>query len=325
MNTKRMKNSLIVLLVFAIMLSAAGTVFAAYPERSVKIIIPWSVGGMTDVLTRPIAKWLEDYFDVPFVVENKPGGSGIIGSLLIENAVADGYVFGTTSMSTVSAQYVSPVYPKMENVEPLAQAITIPATVTVNADSPWKTLEEYISYAKANPGKIRNSNSGIGASAHISAIVFEDKAGIELNHIPYVAYAEAVVALLGGHVDSTNIPLPDVAPHIEAGKLRMLAIASNERHPDFPDVPTLKELGIDVVMGNYSGFVAPKGITKEQIKVLEEGIGKALQDPEIRNFLIGAGFQPVYLNAEEFAKKIKDTEDSLDYLVNELGIEFVDD
>lgn len=325
MNTKRMKNSLIVLLVFAIMLSAAGTVFAAYPERSVKIIIPWSVGGMTDVLTRPIAKWLEDYFDVPFVVENKPGGSGIIGSLLIENAVADGYVFGTTSMSTVSAQYVSPVYPKMENVEPLAQAITIPATVTVNADSPWKTLEEYVSYAKANPGKIKNSNSGIGASAHISAIVFEDKAGIELNHIPYVAYAEAVVALLGGHVDSTNIPLPDVAPHIEAGKLRMLAIASNERHPDFPDVPTLKELGIDVVMGNYSGFVAPKGITKEQIKVLEEGIGKALQDPEIRNFLIGAGFQPVYLNAEEFAKKIKDTEDSLNYLVNELGIEFVDD
>jgi tripartite-type tricarboxylate transporter receptor subunit TctC len=235
MNTKRMKNSLIVLLVFAIMLSAAGIVFAAYPERSVKIIIPWSVGG----------------------VENKPGGSGIIGSLLIENAVADGYVFGTTSMSTVSAQYVSPVYPKMENVEPLAQAITIPATVTVNADSPWKTLEEYVSYAKANPGKIKNSNSGIGASAHISAIVFEDKAGIELNHIPYVAYAEAVVALLGGHVDSTNIPLPDVAPHIEAGKLRMLAIASNERHPDFPDVPTLKELGIDVVMGNYSGFVAP--------------------------------------------------------------------
>ena len=272
-----------------------------------------------------VSQMLSDYFDVPFVVENKPGGSGIIGSLLIENAVADGYVFGTTSMSTVSAQYVSPVYPKMENVEPLAQAITIPATVTVNADSPWKTLEEYVSYAKANPGKIKNSNSGIGASAHISAIVFEDKAGIELNHIPYVAYAEAVVALLGGHVDSTNIPLPDVAPHIEAGKLRMLAIASNERHPDFPDVPTLKELGIDVVMGNYSGFVAPKGITKEQIKVLEEGIGKALQDPEIRNFLIGAGFQPVYLNAEEFAKKIKDTEDSLDYLVNELGIEFVDD
>ena len=325
MNTKRMKNSLIVLLVLAIMLSAAGTVFAAYPERSVKIIIPWSVGGMTDVLTRPIAKWLEDHFGVPFVVENKPGGSGIIGSLLIEHAEADGYVFGTTSMSTVSAQYLSPVYPKMENVEPIAQAITIPATVTVNADSPWKTLDEYISYAKANPGKIKNSNSGIGASAHISAVVFEEKAGIELKHIPYVAYAEAVIALLGGHVDSTNVPLPDVAPHIQSGKLRMLAIASDERHPDFPDVPTLKELGIDIVMGNYSGFVAPKGMAKEQIKVLEEGIGMAMQDPEIRKFLIGAGFQPVYLNAADFAQVIKGAEDQLDYLVNVLGIEFVDD
>ncbi|GAI80415.1 unnamed protein product, partial [marine sediment metagenome] len=195
------------------------------------------------------------------------------------------------------AQYVSPVYPKMENVEPVAQAITIPATVTVNAESPWKTLDEFISYAKANPGKIRSSNSGIGASAHIYSIVFEEKVGIEFNHIPYPAYAEAVVALLGGHVDSTNIPLPDVAPHIQSGKLRMLAIASDERHIDFPDVPTLKELGIDIVMGNYSGFVAPKGMAKEQIKVLEEGIGMAMQDPEIRKFLIGAGFQPVYLNA----------------------------
>jgi tripartite-type tricarboxylate transporter receptor subunit TctC len=313
MNTKRIKNSLVVLLVLVIMLSVAGTVFAAYPERSVKIIIPWSVGGMTDVLTRPIAKWLEDYFDVPFVVENKPGGGGIIGSLLIENAVNDGYVIGTTSMSTVAAQYVSPVYPKMENVEPIAQAITIPST------------DEFISYAKANPGKIRSSNSGIGASAHIYSIVFEEKADIELKHIPYPAYAEAVIALLGGHVDSTNIPLPDVAPHIESGKLRMLAIASDERHPDFPDVPTLKELGIDVVMGNYSGFVAPKGIAKEQIKALEEAIGKAMQDPEIRKFLIGAGFQPVYLNAKDFAQTIKDAENQLDYLVNVLGIEFVDD
>jgi len=325
MNTKRMKNSLVVLLVFVIMLSAVGTIFAAYPERSVKIIIPWSVGGMTDVLTRPIAKWLEDYFNVPFVVENKPGGGGIVGSLLIENAVNDGYVFGTTSMSTVSAQYVSPVYPKMENVEPIAQAITIPATVTVNADSPWKTLDEFISYAKANPGKIRSSNSGIGASAHIYSIVFEEKAGIELSHIPYPAYAEAVIALLGGHVDSTCIPLPDVAPHIQSGKLRMLAIASDERHIDFPDVPTLKELGIDIVMGNYSGFVAPKGMAKEQIKVLEEGIGKAMQDPEIRKFLIGAGFQPVYLNAKDFAQVIKGAENQLDYLVNVLGVEFVDD
>lgn len=324
-----MKRAWLVLL--AIMLSVS--VFAggdqegqaSYPERDVKIIIPWSVGGMTDVLTRPIASWLEDYFDVAFVVENKPGGGGVVGSLLIENADNDGYTIGTTSMSTVSARYISPVYPDIHNVELISQVITIPATVTVNADSPWKTLEEYVAYAKANPGKVKNSNSGNGASAHIYAASFAAEAGIELNHIPYPGYAEGVTALLGGHVDSTNIPLPDLAQHVDAGKLRMLAIASAERHPDYPDVPTLREKGYDIVLGNYSGFVAPKGTSADQVKALDEAIGKCLEDPEIRSFLLKAGYQPLYSNSEDFARVVADAEAQLDYLINVLGVEFVDD
>ncbi|MCP4401183.1 MAG: tripartite tricarboxylate transporter substrate binding protein [bacterium] len=297
----------------------------AYPERNVKIIIPWSAGGMTDVLTRPIAKWLEDHYGIPFVVENKPGGGGVVGSLLIEKSKNDGYIIGTTSMSTVSAKYMVPVAPDIHNAELISQVISIPATVTVNAERPWQTLEEFIAYAKENPGKVKNSNSGVGASAHIYATVFEAKAGIKMSHIPYPAYAEAVTALLGGHVDATNIPLPDVAQHVQSGKLRMLAIASDERHPDYPDVPTLKELGIDTVMGNYSGFLAPKGTPKAIIDELDSAIGKCLEDPEIRKFLIEAGFQPVYNNAENFAKVVKDAEEQLEYLVNELGVEFVDD
>lgn len=316
-------RKLLVLVVCLSLLTVSAA--AEYPERAVKIIIPWSAGGMTDVLTRPIAKWLEDYYDVPFVVENKPGGGGVVGSLLIEKSKNDGYIIGTTSMSTVSAQYMVPVAPDIHNVELVSQVISIPATVTVNADSPWNTLEEFIAYAKENPGKVKNSNSGIGASAHIYAAVFESRAGIEFSHIPYPGYAEAVTALLGGHVDATNIPLPDVAQHVQSGKLRMLAIASNERHPDFPDVPTLKELGIDAVMGNYSGFVAPKGTPQAIIDELDSAIGKCLADPEIRTFLIEAGFQPVYNNSEDFAAVVKDAEDQLDYLVNELGVEFVDD
>jgi len=319
---KVMRVLVVLLLSFFLFTSGAA---AEYPERTVKIIIPWSAGGMTDVLTRPIAKWLEDYYGVPFVVENKPGGAGVVGSLLIEKSKNDGYIIGTTSMSTVSAQYVVPVYPDIHNVELISQVISIPATVTVNAESPWQTLEEFIAYAKENPGKIKSANSGIGASAHIYASVFGAKAGIEVSHIPYPGYAEAVTALLGGHVDVTNIPLPDVAQHVQSGKLRMLAIASNERHPDFPDAPTLKELGIDTVMGNYSGFVAPKGTPKEIVDALDSAIGNCLDDPEIRKFLIEAGFQPVYNNAADFATVVKDAEEQLDYLVNELGVEFVDD
>jgi len=297
----------------------------AYPSRNVRVIIPWTVGGMTDVLTRPIASYLEKHFGVPFVVENKPGGSGVVGSLEIENSKNDGYVIGTTSMSTVSAKYVSPVYPDIHNVELISQVITIPATVTVNADSPFKTLADLLAYAKANPGKITNANSGAGASAHIYGVYFESMAGIKVNHIPYAGYVEAVTALLGGHVDMTNIPLPDVSAYVDSGDLRLLAIASAERHPSYPDVPTLRELGIDAVMGNYSGFVAPKGTDPEKIKTIDEAIGLAMQDPTLRKFLVDAGYQPVYLNRTQFADVITDAEKQLDFLVNDLGISFIDD
>ena len=307
------------------MATGASAEESTYPERSVRVIIPWSVGGMTDVLTRPIAAKLEGYFGVPFVVENKPGGGGVVGSLEIEKSNNDGYIIGTTSMSTVSAKYMAPVAPDINNVELIAQVISIPATVTVHASSPYKDLKSLIKYAKANPGKLTNANSGNGASAHIYALTFGARAGIEMNHIPYPAYAEAVTALLGKNVDMTNIPLPDVAPYIESGELRMLAIASAERHPNYPDVPTLRELGVDAVMGNYSGFVAPKGTSKEILDTLENAIGKALAEPDIQKFLIGAGFQPVFAGQKDFAVIIKDAEAQLEYLVNELGIEFIDD
>jgi tripartite-type tricarboxylate transporter receptor subunit TctC len=324
-----MKRFLAVLLVLVVATSVFATGVqeeeGSYPEKTVRVIIPWSVGGMTDVLTRPIANWLEEYFGVPFVVENKPGGGGVVGSLEIENSPNDGYTIGTTSMSTVSAKYVAPMAPDIDNVELIAQAISIPATVTVNTDSPFQTVEELIAFAKANPGELSNSNSGNGASAHIYALTFGARAGIEMNHIPYPGYAEAVTSLLAGNVDMTNIPLPDVAPYVDSGELRMLAIAAADRHPSYPDVPTLREVGIDAVMGNYSGFVAPKGTPQEYLDILEDAIGQAIADPEISDFLINAGFQPVFAGQEEFAVIVDDAEAQLEYLVNDLGIEFVDD
>ncbi len=321
------------LVAFIMVVCVGSAVFAAgeaeegdqYPNRTVRVIIPWSVGGMTDVLTRPIAEHLEENFGVPFVVENRPGGGGVVGSLEIENSDGDGYIIGTTSMSTVSARYVAPVAPDINNVELIAQVISIPATVTVNADSPWTTLEELVEYARANPGELTNSNSGNGASAHIYALTFGARADVEMNHIPYPGYAEAVTALLAGNVDMTNIPLPDVAQYVDTGELRMLAIAAAERHPNYPDVPTLRELGIDAVMGNYSGFVAPAGTPEEYIAVLEDAIEAAVIDPEINEFLLGAGFQPVFADREAFAAIVRDAEEQLEYLVNDLGIEFVDD
>lgn len=316
---------LVVVVATAAFASGAREEEAPYPNRTVRVIIPWSVGGMTDVLTRPITDWMEDYFGVPFVVENRTGGAGVVGSLAIENAPNDGYTFGTTSMSTVSAKYITETAPDIHNVELIAQAISIPATVTVHNNSPFQTLQDLIDYAKANPGELTNSNSGAGASAHIYSLTFAARAGIEMNLIPYPGYAEGVTAVLAQNVDMTNIPLPDVAPYLESGELRMLAIASAERHPDYPDVPTLRESGVDAVMGNYSGFVAPKGTPQEYLDILEDAIGQAVNDPEINSFLLNAGFQPVFKGQEEFAEIVRDAEEQLEFLVNELGIEFVDD
>jgi tripartite-type tricarboxylate transporter receptor subunit TctC len=322
---KAIVTVLVLLIASAVFASGAPEQEAPYPNRTVRVIIPWSVGGMTDVLTRPITDWMENHFGVPFVVENRTGGAGVVGSLAIENAPNDGYTFGTTSMSTVSAKYITSTAPDIHNVELIAQAISIPATVTVHSDSRFRTLQDLIDYAKANPGEVTSANSGAGASAHIYSLTFAARADIEMNLIPYPGYAEGVTAVLAKNVDMTNIPLPDVAPYLESGELRMLAIASAERHPDYPDVPTLREAGVDAVMGNYSGFVAPKGTPQEYLDILEEAIGMAVNDPRINSFLLGAGFQPVFKGQEEFALIVRDAEVQLEFLVNELGIEFVDD
>lgn len=322
MNTKKY---LILAVLIPMMFIACSKEEKPYPNKSIRVIIPWSVGGMTDVLTRPITAKLEERFGVPFVVENKPGAGGTIGSLEIENAKNDGYLIGTTSMSTVSSKYVAPIYPDAHNVEYISQVITIPATVTVNASSPFQTIEDLIAYAKANPDTLRSANSGVGASAHIYAINFESASDISLTHVPYAAYADALTALLGNHVEMTNIPLPDVAPHVENATLRLLAIASDERHPDFPDVPTLKEKGIAATMGNYSGFAAPKGTPAEYIEAIDKAIGEIMQEQEIIDFLLEAGYQPAYKNSAEFTLVVEDMEAQLDYMVNELGIKFIDD
>ncbi len=319
------KKYLILAILLPIMLIGCGSKEEKpYPNKSIRVIIPWSVGGMTDVLTRRITSRLEDKLGVTFVVENKPGAGGTIGSLDIEKSKNDGYLIGTTSMSTVSSKYVAPIYPDAKNVEYISQVITIPATVTVNSSSPFQTIDDLIAYAKANPSTLRSANSGVGASAHIYAINFESASGITLTHVPYAAYADALTALLGNHVEMTNIPLPDVAPHVESGSLRLLAIASDERHPDFPDVPTLKEKGIAATMGNYSGFVAPKGTPAEYVEAIDKAIGEVMQEQEIIDFLLEAGYQPAYKNSADFTLVVEDMEAQLDYMVNELGIEFVD-
>ncbi len=289
-----------------------------FPEEDFELIIPWPAGGFTDVAVRPIADWLENYFGVNVVVNNIEGGGGVIGSKAIETADSDGYTFGTTSISTVTAKLTSPDPPDMDNVEAIAQIFTNPATLTVHADSQWESLAEFVEYAQEYPGTLTVANTGIGASVHIFALAFEQMADINVVHVPYEGAAPATTSILGQHVEATMNTLPDVADHVRAGDLRMLAIATEERHEDFPEVPTFREEGYDYTMGNYTGFLAPKGVDQAKIEILEAAVEECItQDDEIREFLLDQGYTPEYLSSEAFREKITEIDQEIDRLVEE--------
>lgn len=296
-----------------------------YPADDVTVIIPWGEGGFTDVMVRPLAKWLENYFGVPFVIENIPGGGGVIGSIELQNRKPDGYTIGTTSFSTITSKYLSPNPPDLDKVETVAHIFSIPAALTVRADSQFKTLEDFVDYAKKNPGAIMTSNSGFGASVHMYTLMFEQVAGIELTHVPYESGGDCMTAVLGGHVDATFSPLPDVVDQVRSGDLRLLAIATLNRHDNYPDVPTFVEKGYDFVIGNYTGIVAPKGMSREQIDILADALKKAIEDEELRSFMLANEFKPEYMDPEGFREFLNKTAEDIDYLVKELGIVIVDD
>ncbi|NLM96128.1 MAG: tripartite tricarboxylate transporter substrate binding protein [Halanaerobiaceae bacterium] len=296
-----------------------------YPADDVTVIIPWGEGGFTDVMVRPLAKWLENYFGVPFVIENIPGGGGVIGSIELQNRKPDGYTIGTTSFSTITSKYLSPNPPDLDKVETVAHVFSIPAALTVRADSQFKTLEDFVDYAKKNPGAIMTSNSGFGASVHMYTLMFEQVAGIELTHVPYESGGDCMTAVLGGHVDATFSPLPDVVDQVRSGDLRLLAIATLNRHDNYPDVPTFVEKGYDFVIGNYTGIVAPKGMSREQIDILADALKKAIEDEELRSFMLANEFKPEYMDPEGFREFLNKTAEDIDYLVKELGIVIVDD
>ncbi len=310
----------VALLCFALVFASVNSVEAAdeFPEEDFELIIPWPAGGFTDVAVRPIGDWLENYFGESVVVNNIEGGGGVIGSKAIEEADPDGYTFGTTSISTITAKLTSPDPPNMDKVDTIAQIFTNPATLTVHADSQWDTFEEFIDYVEENPGTVTVANTGVGASVHIFAIAFEQMADINFVHVPYDGAGPATTALVGEHVDATFNTLPDVADHVRADNLEMLAIALEERHEDFPDVPTFQELNYDYTMGNYTGFVAPEGVPEERIEILESAVEEAIvEDEEIREFLFEQGYTPEFLNSQDFREKVDEIDEEIDMMVEE--------
>ncbi|HME43125.1 MAG TPA: tripartite tricarboxylate transporter substrate binding protein [Syntrophorhabdales bacterium] len=325
MNSKKCRGMITWSFIFAglILVLAAGTVGiaeAAYPDKPITVIVPWPPGGASDVIPRTLAKPMSEFLKQPVVIVNKPGAAAVIGTQEIERSVPDGYTIGTFSFSQALTQYTTPNPPSLANLVPISKVMYSPGTLTVNAGKPWKTLQEFIQYAKANPGKVRNANSGTGASAHIIGEAFDRLTGIKEVHVPFNGFAPAVAAVAGGHVEATCIPVGDVTAMVKGGKLRLLAVAASERHFLYPNVPTMKELGIDLDMGNWVAFVGPKGMPEEMVATIDRAVAMALKTPEVIKAWQDMGNVMAYMDHKTFAVYLKQQDSMIRNLVDSLGL-----
>ena len=247
---------------------------SGYPQRPIELIVPAGAGGGTDVLARAFAEAAKKHLSQPITVNNRPGASGMIGHGEMINAKPDGYKLAVVFAEIVIVPHLGLTKLSYEDFTPIAQLNHDPAAITVQASSPWKTIEEFLAASRARSGELKMGNSGPGSIWHLAHAALEDKVGVKYNPIPFSGAAPAVLSLMGGHVDAVAVSPGEVATHVQAGKLRTLAVMSDKRLKGFDTVPTLKERGIDLSIGTWRGLAAPKGTPADVLAVLAEATRK---------------------------------------------------
>jgi tripartite-type tricarboxylate transporter receptor subunit TctC len=309
------------------LLALAGAVHAqdAYPSRPVTVVIPFSPGGISDVIGRPFVHSLGKVLKQTFIVENRPGAGGGVGMAYAARAKPDGYtvMVALSSISAIPASdrlFGRPPSYEIKQFTPIALISADPAFLVVRTDSPWKTVKEFVDAAKAQPGAIPYGSTGNYGTMHVGMEMFANAAGIKLNHIPYGGGGQQVAAIIGGQVQAlTQLPAT-LAGHIAGGRLRPLATFAPTRVAAYPDVPTMKELGYgDVEYYVWTGFFAPAGTPPEAIATLRRGTREVMQDPEFRSAMEKLRAPIVYKDADEFAGYLDADAKRLNAVIQKIG------
>ncbi len=306
----------------AVALAAGGLSAQAqtYPARPLELVVPFPAGGGTDVLGRAYAEAAHKFFPQPIVVVNKPGAIGTIGYAYGAGAKPDGYVVTMIVPELLIAPYVNVGKTSFEEFTPIARINADPGSITVRADAPWKTVEEFLAYAKSKPGEVSISTSGSGSIYHLAAAAVEDKAGVKFNHVPYQGESPAILGLLSSQVDATAVSPGALSAHVKAGKLRILAVMSNQRLKSYENVPTLKERNIDVAMGTWRGLAVPKGTPPDVVKQLRELTQKVNDDPKYRETVEKQNIGLLYEDGDAFAASLKRENEDFRRLVPKLSL-----
>jgi tripartite-type tricarboxylate transporter receptor subunit TctC len=274
-------------LVGAGLLPFAAHAQAKFPDRSVKLIIPWAAGGPADAGFRIMAESAAKKLGQPVVIDNKAGASGVLGAMALQDAKPDGYTISQMHMSVLRQPLInkSLTYHPIRDLTYILQVTGYVMGVVVRSDAPWKTLPELLAYAKANPGKLNYGTLGIGSTQQLAMErVGISQGGLSWTHAPYRGTADTLRALLGGEIDFAS-EASGWAPMVQSGKLRVLAVFTRNRAKRFPDVPAVHELGIDVVVDSPGGLIGPKGMDPAVVKILAEVFREAAQEPRHLEFL----------------------------------------
>ncbi len=275
-----------------------------FPDKPIRIVVPYAPGGMADAQARMIGARLQERWSVPVVVENKPGAGTIVGTNFVVNAPADGYtvLYSASPLTILPSLNKDFTIDPRKDLAPIGQLARGRYLIAVSADLPVKNLQELVAYSKANPGKMNYSTPGTGTSPHIAWELFKSKTGAKIQHVPYNGSSLAVLAVLRGEVQVTMEPSLTLKPHLDSGKMRALAVTSLERHPQFPDVPTVSEtLSPGFNVQPWVGFLTTGGTPKEVVHRLNQEINAIVREPKVNGALTEIAYDPVIESSEYFS------------------------
>ncbi|MFH1757585.1 MAG: tripartite tricarboxylate transporter substrate binding protein [Pseudomonadota bacterium] len=321
--SKRLFVGLVLLFLWQFPSSAQAS--SDYPNKPIQVIVGWTAGASEDLRFRSLAPKMEEVLGQPIVVINKPGAAAAISMTLIAKAKPDGYTIGNSSSSSLLFK------PHMEKMEYntltdftfIAGTCTQPYAIVVRNDAPWKTFQSFIDYAKKNPGKIKYGTYGVGGGVHIFIDAIGKNLGLKWGHVPFKGDQPNITALLGGHVPVSGTSSAFI-PHAKAGKLRPLAIFSDERLRAFPDVPTLKECGFnfDYRWTEILGFSGPKGLPPEIVGKLENAIKQAVDSIPFKNAMGQLENEAKFRNSQTFTKIIHELYPQVGKMVEQAGLAY---
>ena len=309
-----------IFLVSVTLASAANCAIAqTYPEKAITLVVPFPPGGRTDLTARAVADTMKDELRQPVVIVNKPGASGVLGAKEVAGTAPDGYTLGFFSTGFLTTQYTVPTPTRVKDYELVSLINYDPAAVAASIASGWTTLQQVTAAGKAKPRSLRVGINP-GSSAHIFAAAFARAAGLDAIYVPFKGGSERAAAIAGGHIDLDFDIVAPMKSLLDAGKLRVLGVASEQRVDLYREIPTFKEQGVDLVIYSWHGVFAPKGTPAQVLTALDASLGKVARNPrfmaQMEKLLLGVR----YMNRQEFANFFTDQDAQFKPLIQTLGL-----